>query len=84
MRTVVTTRVAEIQAAVEELSRDDFWAFHEWVMEHGSDRWDQEIEADARAGRLDHLIEQVDRDIREGRIIQGWPGERETLHKVRA
>lgn len=61
------TTVAEIQAAVERLARDDFWMFHEWLAEHGSDRWDKEIEEDALAGRLDHLVEQALRHDRSGR-----------------
>ena len=32
------------------------------------DAWDKEIEADAAAGRLDHIVQEVEADIAAGRV----------------
>lgn len=59
--------VQEIEAAVSQLSPDDLARFAEWFEEYRADEWDRQIEADARAGRLDALLAEVDAEIeREG------------------
>ena len=50
-------RVKEIERRVKELSPQELAAFGAWFREFDSDRWDLQIEADARAGRLDHLVD---------------------------
>jgi hypothetical protein len=59
--------VTEIQAAIEKLSPADKLKLEKWFAEMQADAWDAQIEADIRAGRLDHLIAQAEADIAAGR-----------------
>ena len=49
--------VQELESAVSHLALEEFAA----------DVWDRQIEADARAGKLDHLISQADAEFEAGR-----------------
>ena len=56
----------EIQEAVAQLKAEDRARFRRWFLEREADSWDREIEADARAGKLDFLAEEALRDFRSG------------------
>jgi hypothetical protein len=60
-------RLAEIKAAIERLPADDVWQLHEWIADLCWEEWDREIEEDAKAGRLDKLVEQAMADLRSGK-----------------
>lgn len=49
----------EIEAAIESLPREDLKKLRRWLTEFESDRWDQQIEEDIKAGRLDQLAEEA-------------------------
>lgn len=53
------TSVQEIQEAIRVLPSDDFARLRSWISELDWDRWDQQIEADAEAGKLDFLADQA-------------------------
>ena len=57
----------EIQAAIEKLSRQEFWELAKWFDQRRDEVWDQEMDEDAAAGRLDRLFEQADRDFQAGK-----------------
>ena len=57
----------EIERAVQELAPQEFAAFAAWFEDYLADRWDEQIELDIAAGRLDHLAAKADRDFEEGR-----------------
>ena len=59
--------VQELEIAVAHLPREEFTRFQAWFEEFAADAWDAQIEADARAGKLDHLIAQADADFEAGR-----------------
>ena len=60
--------VAEIIDAVKELSEEQKGEFLERLKEIDfEDAWDRQIEADAKAGRLDHLWQKALKDIEAGR-----------------
>lgn len=60
--------VAEIIDAVKELSANEKGEFLDRLMEIDfEDAWDRQIEADANAGRLDHLWQKALEDIEAGR-----------------
>ena len=62
------TSVAEIISAVKNLSEQDKGEFLERLAEIDfDDAWDRQIEADAKAGRLDHLWGEAMEDIKAGR-----------------
>jgi hypothetical protein len=59
--------VEEITAAIEQLSPDDVARVRDWVAEFAERLWDDEIERDERAGRLDALIDKALEEHRAGR-----------------
>ena len=59
--------VAELIDAVKELSEEEKREFLDRLTEIDfDDAWDRQIEADAKAGRLDHLWQQALEDIEAG------------------
>jgi hypothetical protein len=59
--------VAEIIAAVRQLTENDKGAFLEQLAEVDfDDAWDRQIAADARGGKLDFLWEEAQREIAAG------------------
>jgi len=61
------TKIEDIAKAVAELPSDQLQRFRAWFAEFEAARFDQEIERDAKAGRLDRLAEQALADYRAGR-----------------
>ena len=60
--------VLEIIDALKKLDEHDKGEFLEKLKEVDfDDAWDRQIEADAKAGRLDHLWQQALEDIEAGR-----------------
>jgi hypothetical protein len=60
--------VVEIIDAVKNLNEQEKGEFLEKLTEVDfDDAWDRQIEADAKAGRLDHLWQQALEDIEAGR-----------------
>ena len=53
------TKVEKLESEVQNLSRPDLAAFREWFRQYDADEWDQQIEEDVRAGRLDQLAEEA-------------------------
>ena len=51
--------VAEIRQAILELPEADYAQLSRWFHELDWERWDAEIEQDARDGKLDSLVEQA-------------------------
>ncbi|AZV20624.1 MULTISPECIES: hypothetical protein [Mesorhizobium] len=61
------TKLEQIEKSVAELSPEELKAFAAWFEALREDMWDRQIEADAKAGRLDKLAEQALTDHRAGR-----------------
>jgi hypothetical protein len=61
------TTLEDIEIAVTELSADQLARFRAWFEEFEAARFDQRIERDAEAGRLDQLAEQALADFGAGR-----------------
>jgi len=59
--------IEEVQSAILNLPNKDFLSLCRWLEEIQAARWDQQIEEDAKAGRLDHLAEQALKELREGK-----------------
>ena len=64
--------VTEIERAIIELPKSDFWKLAEWFDEVKADEWDAQMDADAKAGRLDFLFEEAVADRQAGNT-QAWP-----------
>lgn len=61
------TTLEDIEKAVAELPADQLAEFRAWFDEFEAARFDQRIERDAKAGRLDGFAEQALADFRAGR-----------------
>jgi hypothetical protein len=58
--------IQQIEDAVRRLSTEERAAFRAWFAEFDAEEWDQQLEADVSAGRLDWLINEARQDLREG------------------
>ncbi len=58
----------QIESAIEQLPPNEKWQLIHRL--HGAlwQDWDKQIEADAAAGRLDHLVQEVEADIAAGQV----------------
>ncbi|MEO7678937.1 MAG: hypothetical protein ABIV39_19460 [Verrucomicrobiota bacterium] len=59
--------VAEIEKAIQKLSPQEIKAVADWLEEFREEMWDQQIAADANAGKLDKLISKAKSDYRAGK-----------------
>ena len=59
--------VQELEIAISKLPPDQLAALGEWFDEYREEEWDRQIEADAKGGRLDALIQEARTDIAAGR-----------------
>ena len=48
--------IAEIQQAILALPEAEYTRLRRWISDLEWDRWDRQLEADARDGRLDFLV----------------------------
>ena len=53
------TRVEELAKAVASLTAEEYREFRRWFLERDGEQWDQQIEEDSRAGKLDFLVREA-------------------------
>jgi hypothetical protein len=58
--------VKEIEEAIAQLSPEDLAELSDWFAEFRARLWDEQIERDLEAGRLDRVLEEVDREYQAG------------------
>ena len=58
--------LSDIQLAIGKLDTNQVFALADWLDEYKNDRWDEQMEADAKAGKFDKIIAEVDEEIRKG------------------
>jgi len=61
------TKVEKLEREVRSLSAEDLAAFREWFAAFDAVAWDQQLERDVKAGRLDALADAALADHRAGR-----------------
>jgi hypothetical protein len=59
--------VEQIESAILSLPPDDFRRLAEWFAELDQRRWDEQLERDVAAGRLEMLAEEAIADYQAGR-----------------
>lgn len=59
--------VKEIEAAIAELSPDEVAQLATWFAEFQAGVWDQQLEADIKAGKLDRLAREAEEDLASGK-----------------
>jgi hypothetical protein len=62
--------VERIERAVSELSPQEFLVFGKWFEDFAASRWDERLEADVAAGKLDGLAAEALRNYRAGRCTE--------------
>jgi len=67
--------VQEIERAIDQLPKRDVFILADWISSKVSNEWDQEIEEDIKAGRLDHLAQEAVSEFRAGKTSPFPPGE---------
>lgn len=58
--------VEEIEAAIAELPREEFWKIADRVMQLREEALDRRLEEEVRAGKFDALAEEAVREIEAG------------------
>lgn len=61
------SNVQEIESAIAQLEPKDVHAVADWLLEYRETLWDEEIAADADAGKLDLLIKKAKAGNRAGK-----------------
>lgn len=62
--------VEELKTAISDLPNDELERFSQWFEKHLTERWDGQIEADIREGRLDAAGRRADEDFEAGRCTR--------------
>jgi hypothetical protein len=60
------SQVEQIESQIAALSSTDLAAFRKWFAAFDASAWDQQFEADVKAGRLDRLTADALRDHAAG------------------
>ncbi len=53
------TTVEELEMAVDSLTQEEYSRFRSWFLHRDWEKWDHEIQEDAKAGRLDFLVREA-------------------------
>ena len=64
--------IAEIEAAIKTLPKEELARFNDWYQEYLEEHWDEQIRQDVRAGKLNFLIEEA-RQEREAGTLRPFP-----------
>ncbi len=59
--------VEEIETAIRALPREKLSELWQWWDEYRETEWDRQIEADAKAGKLDRFMEEALEEHRQGK-----------------
>jgi hypothetical protein len=59
--------IEDLENAVAKLPPEQLAKFRDWFEAFDAARFDEKIDRDAKAGRLDRLAEQALADVRQGR-----------------
>jgi hypothetical protein len=66
------SRVEEIARVIEQLPPDQLAELARWFEELQQKRWDEQLDCDAAAGRLDFLRDEAEAE-EESRRLKDWP-----------
>lgn len=67
------SKIDDIKQAVAQLSADELKAFRAWFDELQSNQWDEQIERDAKSGKLDKVGAKWRIDYEAGRFTDLVP-----------
>ena len=61
------SELEELEKRIRNLAPEDLAKFRAWFIEFDHLLWDQQIEADAKSGKLDSLINEARADYKAGK-----------------
>lgn len=62
------SNVEEIKAAIEALAEPDYVQLRQWFSEKDWEKWDRQIEADSKSGKLDFLVAEALEEKKKGTL----------------
>ena len=65
-------RVEEIEAAIASLPPEEYQRFVDWFREREQTRWDDRMDQDSAAGKLDFLFREAETESAQ-RLVRDWP-----------
>ena len=69
------SRVEEIEAAIDGLSPGEYRRIVYWFRVREQVRWDEQLDADSSAGKLDFLFDEAARELPQG-LLRDWPSQK--------
>jgi hypothetical protein len=65
-------RVEEIEAAIDGLPPEEYRRIVQWFHAREQERWDEQMDRDSSAGKLDILFEEAESESAKG-LLREWP-----------
>ena len=65
-------RVEEIEAAITNLTPEDYRRLVDWFRGREQTRWDEQMDQDSVAGKLDFLFREAERESAQ-ELVRAWP-----------
>mgnify|MGYP001328454569 CR=1 FL=1 len=62
------SKVEEILCSIESLSEEEYSQLREWFSERDWEKWDKQIEANSKSGKLDFLIKEALNEKTKGKL----------------
>ena len=62
------SKIDQLKADIETLPGEEFAELFRWLSEKDWQRWDNEIEGDSQAGRLDFLVREAREEKAKGTL----------------
>jgi hypothetical protein len=66
------SRVEEIEAAIDGLPPADYRRIVQWFRAREQTRWDDQLDSDSAAGKLDLLFDEAESESAKG-LLRKWP-----------
>ena len=63
----IVSRLEQLEQKIAALDEVEMQALREWFERHDTELWDQQVESDAKSGKLARLAENALRDHQSGR-----------------
>lgn len=58
--------IQELEAEIKKLSTKEVASLTTWLIDYHEQIWDQQIEEDLDSGKLDQLLDEIDREYATG------------------
>jgi hypothetical protein len=65
-------RVEEIEAAITSLPLEEYRRLVDWIRMREQTRWDEQMDRDSAAGKLDFLFNEAEDESAQG-LVRNWP-----------